>query len=82
MSSSGGGFTLSRDFPLYLEGTAAYSRYDPTFVVSDGTDSRSIPTTWNSASATAGIGWDFPIAQDLVFRTIVNFSSGTVSYGC
>ncbi|MGE5838357.1 MAG: hypothetical protein ACM34H_00375, partial [Deltaproteobacteria bacterium] len=78
MSSLGGGFTLSRDFPLYLEGTAAYSRYDPTFVVSDGTDSRSIPTKWNSASATAGIGWDFPIAHDLVFRPIVNFSLGTV----
>lgn len=78
MSSLGGGFTLSRDFPLYLEGTAAYSRYDPTFVVTDGTDARSIPTKWNSLSATAGIGWDFPIARDLVFRPIFNFSLGTV----
>ena len=32
----GGGFTVSRTFPLYLEGTLAYSRYDPTFVASDG----------------------------------------------
>ncbi len=78
MSSLGGGFTLSKDFPLYLEGTAAYSRYDPTFVVSDGTNSRSIPAKWNSLSATGGIGWDFPIARDLVFRPIFNFSLGTV----
>lgn len=78
MSSLGGGFTLSRDVPLYLEGTAAYSRYDPTFVVSDGTDSRSIPTKWNSFSATAGVGWDFPIARELVLRPILNFSLGTV----
>ncbi len=66
MTSLGAGFTVSRDFPLYLEGTAADSRYDPTFVVSDGTNSRSIPSKWNSLSATVGIGWDFPIAHDLV----------------
>jgi hypothetical protein len=78
MSSLGGGFTISKDFPLYLEGTAAYSRYDPTFVLSDGTNSRDVPVKWNSLSATGGIGWDFPIAQDLVFRPIFNFSLGTV----
>jgi hypothetical protein len=78
MSSLGGGFTISKGFPLYLEGTAAYSRYDPTFVVSNGTESRSIPTKWNSLSATGGIGWDFPITQYLVFRPIFNFSLGTV----
>ena len=33
--SVGGGFTISKSFPLYLEGTAAYARYDPTFVVSE-----------------------------------------------
>jgi hypothetical protein len=78
MSSLGGGFTISKDVPLYLEGTAAYSRYDPTFLVSDGTNSREVPVKWNSLSATGGIGWDFPIAQDLVFRPIFNFSYGTV----
>ncbi len=78
MSSLGGGFTISKSFPLYLEGTAAYSRYDPTFVVSDGTNAREIPTKWNSLSATGGIGWDFPIARDLVLRPIFNFSLGTV----
>jgi hypothetical protein len=78
MSSLGGGFTISKDVPLYLEGTAAYSRYDPTFVLSDGTNSREVPVKWNSLSATGGIGWDFPIARDLVFRPIFNFSLGTV----
>jgi len=78
MSSLGGGFTMSKGFPLYLEGTAAYSRYDPTFVLSDGTNSRDVPVKWNSLSATGGIGWDFPIARDLVFRPIFNFSLGTV----
>ena len=78
MTSLGGGFTISKDFPLFLEGTAAYSRYDPTFVVSNGVEARSIPTKWNSFSGTVGIGWDFPIAQDLVFRPIFNFSLGRV----
>jgi len=79
MSSLGAGFTTSRGFPLYLEGTAAYSRYDPTFVVSDGTQERPIPTKWNSFSGTVGIGWDFTIAQELYLRPIVNFSLGRVS---
>ena len=79
MSSFGGGFTTSKGFPLYLEGTMAYSRYDPTFLVSDGTDERSIPVKWNSLSGTVGIGWDFPIAKELVLRPMVNFSLGRVS---
>jgi len=79
MSSLGAGFTVSKGFPVYLEGTAAYSRYDPTFVVSDGTQERPVPTKWNSLSATLGIGWDFPIAQELVLRPIVNFSLGRVT---
>lgn len=78
MTSLGAGFTVSKNFPLYLEGTTAYSRYDPTFVVSNGITERSIPTKWNSLSATVGIGWDFPIARDLVLRPIVNFSYGHV----
>jgi len=38
----GGGGTLSRSFPLYLEGNAAYSRYDPTFVATNGTEQREV----------------------------------------
>ena len=70
MSSLGAGFTVSKGFPVYLEGTVAYSRYDPTFVVSDGTQERPVPTKWNSLSATLGIGWDFPIAQELVLARL------------
>jgi hypothetical protein len=75
----GGGFTLSRSFPLYLEGTAAYSRYDPTFVASDGTQQRPLPTKWNTASGTVGIGWDFRITDELAFRPILNGTLGRVA---
>lgn len=78
MTTLGGGFTLSQDTPLYLEGTAGYSRYDPTFVASDGQTEKPIPTKWNSLSLTGGIGWDFPVAQDLKLRPIFNFSLGRV----
>jgi hypothetical protein len=76
MVSLGGGFTISRDVPLYLEGTAAAARYDPTFVATNGTDTRSLPAKWNSISGTGGVGWDFRIADELVLRPIFNFSLG------
>ncbi|MDM0112722.1 hypothetical protein QTI66_11230 [Variovorax sp. J22R133] len=79
MSQLGGGFTISKSFPLYLEGAVAWSRYDPTFVATNGTESRSIPTRWNSLSGTAGIGWDFPITSELAFRPIFDFSLGKVA---
>jgi hypothetical protein len=78
MTSLGGGVTLSKEFPLYLEGTAGYARYDPTFVASNGQEERSIPTKVNAFSATGGIGWDFPVASELVFRPLFNFSYGNV----
>ncbi|WP_237165104.1 hypothetical protein [Pandoraea vervacti] len=74
----GGGFTLSRSFPLYLEGTLAYSRYDPTFVASDGTESRTLPVRWNTLSTTLGVGWDFRLGDELVLRPILNGSLGRV----
>ena len=76
MTSLGGGFTTSRGFPLYLEGTAGYSRYDPTFIASDGVEDRTIPVKWNVVTVTGGIGWDFPVARDLVLRPMFNFSYG------
>ena len=78
MSSLGGGFTMSKTFPLYLEGTVGYSRYDPTFVMSNGQEERSIPVKWNTLTVTGGVGWDFPVAEELVFRPIFNFSYGHV----
>jgi len=79
MTTLGGGATMSQEVPIYLEGTAGYSRYDPTFVASDGQTEKRIPTKWNSLSLTGGIGWDFPIIQDLKFRPVFNFSFGRVA---
>lgn len=80
----GGGATLSESFPLYLEGTMGYSRFDPNFVLSDGTTSRRVPTKWNSLTATGGVGWDFHLYTDslggnLVIRPIANFMLGTMA---
>jgi len=79
MTQFGGGFTWSKNTPLYLEGNAAYARYDPVFVVSDGTEARRLPTRWNSVSATGGIGWDFPLSEHWVIRPIFNFTLGEVA---
>ena len=72
----GGGFTISDTFPLYLEGTAGYSRYQPT----DMLDNINIPLKWNSFSLSGGIGWDFALTEDkeLKLRPIFNFSLGRV----
>jgi hypothetical protein len=72
----GGGYTLSKSFPLYVEGNAAFSRYDPVFIFSRGTVQAQVPVIWKSAVGTVGIGWDFPIAPELVLRPIVNLSLG------
>ena len=76
MAAVGGGFTWSKSFPLYLEGNLAYTRYDPTFVASDGAEEREIPVKWNSLAGTVGIGWDFPIARELTLRPMANFTLG------
>jgi hypothetical protein len=75
----GGGFTLSRSFPLYLEGTDAYSRYDPIFIATSGNQQRPVPVKWNTASSTIGIGWDFPITDELRLLPIVNGMVGRVA---
>jgi hypothetical protein len=78
-SQLGGGFTISRSFPLYVEGTIAYSRYDPIFVATDGAEQRAVPTKWNTFSSTVGIGWNFRITDELAFRPILNGTLGRVS---
>ena len=77
----GGGFTVSREFPLYLEGTLGYSRFDPEFIASNGQEERKIPFKWNSFSATGGVGWDFPLDDrgELKLRPIFNFTLGRVT---
>lgn len=79
MVTLGGGATMGQDFPLYLEGTLGYSRYDPSFLSSDGLVERPVPTKWNSLSLTGGVGWDFPVVDELTFRPIFNFSLGRVA---
>jgi hypothetical protein len=72
----GGGFTVSRSFPVYLEGNAAFTRYDPTFVATNGTEQREIPAKWTTITGTVGMGWDFRLAFELVLRPIANFTLG------
>jgi len=74
----GGGFTVSEELPLYLEGTLARSLYDPIFVVSQGSEERSVVTKWRTVSASGGIGWDFPLAENLKIRPVFNLSFGRV----
>lgn len=79
MTQLGGGATMSDELPLYLEGSVAYSRYDPKFVASDGVQNRSIPVKWTSLTAAGGVGWDFPLNDELVLRPIGNIALGYIS---
>jgi hypothetical protein len=74
MASLGGGFTWEPT-PLYFEGTASATRYDPSFAVSGGPDA-SVSAKWKTTAATGGVGWDFPIAAELKLRPIFNVSAG------
>lgn len=38
----GGGFTVSDEVPLYLEGNLGWTRFDPAFIASDGAEQRKI----------------------------------------
>ena len=74
----GGAFTVSDDFPLYMEGFIGASRYDPTFVFSGLTQERTIRAKWTSFAATGGLGWDIPLTDTLTLRPIGNFSLGAI----
>lgn len=76
MISLGGGDRISANFPLYLEGTIAVNRYNPNFTDGIGNSSVTIPVHWNSVTGTGGIGWDFPITNELRFRPIANVMLG------
>jgi hypothetical protein len=76
MISLGGGDRISANFPLYLEGTLAVNRYNPTFTDGIGNSSVTVPVHWNSVTGTGGIGWDFPITNELRFRPIANVMLG------
>ena len=74
MTQFAGGETISKSVPVYLEGSAAFMRFDPVFVSERGQDFRSVPARWNSVALSGGVGYDFPIAPNLVLRPIFNFS--------
>ncbi len=74
----GGGFTVSKSFPLYLEGFIGYNRYDPDFVITDGQQSAPLNLKWTGFAATGGIGWDFPLTEHIVFRPMVNVTIGQI----
>jgi hypothetical protein len=78
MISLGGGDRLSANFPLYLEGTIAVNRYNPTFTDSSGGTGLTVPVHWNGITGTGGIGWDFPLTDNLRIRPIANITLGHV----
>jgi hypothetical protein len=78
MAQLGGGFTVSKPFPLYREGNT-FSRYDPTFIATNGAGRREVPVGWTTVTGTVGVVWDFPLARELVLRPIANFPIGRLT---
>ncbi|QWE17217.1 hypothetical protein [Polynucleobacter sp. AP-Nino-20-G2] len=78
MISLGGGDRISANFPLYLEGTIAVNRYNPTFTDGIGGTGMTVPVHWNGITGTGGIGWDFPLTENLRIRPIANVMLGHV----
>jgi len=78
-TSLGGGDRISASFPLYLEGTLAFNRYNPTFTDGVGNSSVNIPMYWNSITGTGGVGWDFPITDQLRFRPIAKEGKDSIT---
>jgi hypothetical protein len=78
MISLGGGDRISANFPLYLEGTIAFNRYNPTFTDGIGNTSVTVPVNWNGITGTGGVGWDFPLTDNLRIRPIANIMLGHV----
>lgn len=74
----GGGFTVSRRFPLYLEGYIGYNRYQPELLLGDGTQTAPLDLNWTEFAATGGIGWDFALTERLTLRPILNVSLGRI----
>lgn len=78
MISLGGGDRISANFPLYLEGTIAFNRYNPTFTDGIGNTNITVPVNWNGITGTGGVGWDFPLTDQLRIRPIANIMLGHV----
>jgi len=74
----GGAFTVSDNFPLYLEGFLGLARYSPTFVLAGGSEEFGIDAKWTSIAGTVGIGWDIPLTDEVALRPIANGSLGHI----
>ncbi|MCA8882720.1 MAG: autotransporter outer membrane beta-barrel domain-containing protein [Rhodobacteraceae bacterium] len=72
----GGGFRISDDFPVYLEGYIGYNRYDPVLLLSDRGQTSQMPLKWTSVAATGGIGYEFDLTEHLVLRPQVHIMLG------
>jgi hypothetical protein len=79
MAAWGGGATVSEMYPVYLEGTIGFSRYDPSLVLGDTASTTTVLPEWTTESASGGIGWDFPLKYKWVVRPIFNLALGTVT---
>jgi hypothetical protein len=77
MITAGGGFTVRKDSPLYVEGIVGRAEYDPTFISGGGAQD-SVAAKWDAYSLAGGIGWNFPVARNLVLRPIFNLAYGRV----
>ena len=75
LSQFGFGFTWSESFPLFTEIYMGYARYDPRALIG-GDEARRTPLRWNNFTATIGVGYDIPLAENLWLRPIVNASIG------
>lgn len=74
----GSGITVSKSFPLYLEGYIGYNRYVPEFVLTDGDERARFLPKWTTLAATGGIGWDFALTEHLVFRPVLDLTLGQI----
>lgn len=74
----GAGFSVSDDFPLYLEGFLAFNRYDPVLLLTQGRAENALPLRWNTIAATGGVGWEFKVTDHFSVVPMVNVSLGRI----
>lgn len=72
----GGGFRLSEDVPLYLEGYIGYARYDPAFTFSGSDQTTKLPLKWTSVAVTGGIGYQFDLGERWKVTPMAHISVG------
>ena len=77
-SQLGGGFAISENVPLYLEGYIAYNRFDPVLFLIDQGQTSEVPLKWTSVAATGGIGWEFRLGEHFKLRPLAHISLGRI----